>query len=324
MLYERSYNFTAGETIIADQIDDELNGIRTVLNGNIEADNIKDASITTDKLDASLNPTTRTAETIGDMVVSGLELQTIKGLTGTWTNKDEVISNGVVYMDGTRIAVTGGSKTFGANTTTYVVAKDTGSIEYESTLSLGYNNIPLYEVVTDGTKITSATPLAWGLIGTVIPYAGKSAPTGYLVCQGGEFSRTTYPKLFNVIQNFFGVPSGATVFKVPDLRAKAVYGFGDPTHYTVFGARGGTVTHTHGGVDHLHYHDHTHSTGVNIYTNQASNTYSALTSNSPPAHYHNTGGGSTAYTSGADRALTTAAGSDVAPYITLLYIIKAI
>jgi microcystin-dependent protein len=321
MLYERNYNFTAGETIIADQIDDEFNEVRTILNGNIEANNIKDASITTDKLDASLDPTTRTAETVGDYVVSGLELQTIRGLTGTWTNKDEVISNGVVYMDGTRIEITGGSKTFDASTTTYVVAKDTGSLAYETTLSLGYNNIPLYVVVTDGTKITAAAPIAWGLIGTVIPFAGKTAPVGYISCEGQEVSRTTYSKLFNVIQNFFGTPSGATVFKVPDLRAKAVYGYGDPTYYTVFGGRGGTVTHTHGGVDHLHYFSGSGTTGVNIYSWQNSNSYSASTSMTPPAHVHNFS--VAGYTGGSDRGLTTAAGSDVAPYITMRYIIKA-
>jgi hypothetical protein len=94
MLYERNYNFTAGETIIADQIDDEFNEVRTILNGNIEANNIKDASITTDKLDASLDPTTRTAETVGDYVVSGLELQTIRGLTGRLYGRYSYRNNG--------------------------------------------------------------------------------------------------------------------------------------------------------------------------------------------------------------------------------------
>jgi len=332
MLYNRQYNFTAGDTIIADQVDDEFNTVRTVLNGNIEADNIKDNSITTNKLDATLDPTTRTAETSGDFVASGLELGVIKTLTGTWTNRDETISNGVVYMDGVRISITGGSKTFDASSTTYVLADSNGALQYSSTLSVGYNNVPLYVVVTDGSKITSASPLAWGLIGTVIPFAGKTAPNGYISCVGQEVSRTTYSKLFNTIQNFYGTPSSNAVFKVPDMRAKAVYGFGDATYFTTFGARGGSPMHRHN-VSHAHdtgaAGDHSHSTAAGISSGSLAD-QQYTTSYGSPGHYHNTYGAGSHGHSISDAKYGVMYGGtysgendNVAAYITMLYIIKA-
>lgn len=56
--------------------------------------------------------------------------------------------------------------------------------------------------------------------GTISPYGGGTAPTGYLLCDGSAVSRATYVDLFGVISTTFGAGDGSTTFNVPDLRGR--------------------------------------------------------------------------------------------------------
>ena len=53
--------------------------------------------------------------------------------------------------------------------------------------------------------------------GSYIQFAGSQAPAGFLVCNGGEISRTTYSKLFAVIGTTYGSGDGSTTFNLPNL-----------------------------------------------------------------------------------------------------------
>ena len=64
-------------------------------------------------------------------------------------------------------------------------------------------------------------------IGTILPYAGASAPTGWLMCDGSAISRTTYATLFGVAADSFGVGDGSTTFNLPDLRGRMPVGQDD-------------------------------------------------------------------------------------------------
>lgn len=55
------------------------------------------------------------------------------------------------------------------------------------------------------------------IVGTVIPYAGTSFPTGYLPCNGAAISRETYASLFAVIGTTYGDGDGSTTFNLPNL-----------------------------------------------------------------------------------------------------------
>jgi len=63
--------------------------------------------------------------------------------------------------------------------------------------------------------------------GSVIPYAGASAPTGFLLCDGSAVSRTTYAALFAVVGTTYGVGDGSSTFTLPDLRGRVVAGQDD-------------------------------------------------------------------------------------------------
>jgi len=94
--------------------------------------------------------------------------------------------------------------------------------------------------------------------GSLMPYAGASAPTGYLLCDGAAISRTTYATLFALVGTTYGAGDGSTTFNIPDLRGRVIAGQDDMggssanrlTGQTggvdgdVLGGSGGTETHT--------------------------------------------------------------------------------
>ena len=60
--------------------------------------------------------------------------------------------------------------------------------------------------------------------GTVSMFAGSTAPTGYLLCQGQAVSRTTYSALFSVIGTAYGTGDGSTTFNLPNLQGRFALG----------------------------------------------------------------------------------------------------
>jgi microcystin-dependent protein len=57
-------------------------------------------------------------------------------------------------------------------------------------------------------------------IGSVIMFAGTTAPTGWLLCYGQAISRSTYSGLFAIIGTAYGVGDGTTTFNLPDMRGR--------------------------------------------------------------------------------------------------------
>ena len=60
--------------------------------------------------------------------------------------------------------------------------------------------------------------------GSYIQFAGSQAPTGFLVCNGGAISRTTYSALFAVIGTTYGSGDGSTTFNLPNLTDRFLQG----------------------------------------------------------------------------------------------------
>ena len=68
--------------------------------------------------------------------------------------------------------------------------------------------------------------------GSVFWFAGKTAPNGFLICDGSLISRVNYSDLFSVIGIEFGSGDGSTTFALPDLRAKFIRGAGSSDGYS--------------------------------------------------------------------------------------------
>ena len=66
-------------------------------------------------------------------------------------------------------------------------------------------------------------------VGSYLLFAGKTLPTGYLLCNGAAVSRTTYAALFAVIGTTYGAGDGSTTFNLPNLDRRVLQGVNDLT-----------------------------------------------------------------------------------------------
>lgn len=150
--------------------------------------------------------------------------------------------------------------------------------------------------------------------GSIMPFAGSSAPSGWLLCSGQAVSRSTYAALFAVISTTYGAGDGSTTFNLPDLRGRFPLGKDN-----MGGSSANNVTATQ--ADNLGQ-----SAGAETHT---------LTISEMPAHDHaikgstNTAGGATSMwagnTAGASAAQMQGGGAahnNMPPYLTLNYLVK--
>lgn len=84
--------------------------------------------------------------------------------------------------------------------------------------------------ISNGTQTLKATVSQLrgspgAITGSVILWPLNTAPTGYLICDGSEISRTTYSELFAVLGTAYGVGNGSTTFNLPDYRGQFLRGW---------------------------------------------------------------------------------------------------
>ncbi len=92
---------------------------------------------------------------------------------------------------------------------------------------------------------TLYAPIAVAPTGTVLPYAGSSAPTSYLLSDGTAVSRTTYAALFAITGTTYGAGDGSTTFNLPNLCGRMVVGVGAGIKVATFASRSSnTITVT--------------------------------------------------------------------------------
>jgi microcystin-dependent protein len=194
------------------------------------------------------------------------------------------------------------------------------------------------EAVT-AVKIAAAARLP---VGMVVPYAGSSAPTGWLLCYGQAVSRVTYADLFTAISTTYGTGDGSTTFNLPDLRGRVAAGkddmggsaasritnsessitgttlgaAGGAESVTLSAAQSGTTAHTHSITDPGHTHQYT-------VTGDVGTDATARQGNSVSSGNGNTQSGVTGISVVAASAASAASShSSVQPTIILNYIIK--
>ena len=155
--------------------------------------------------------------------------------------------------------------------------------------------------------------------GSIMSFAGSSAPTGYLLCDGAAISRSTYSTLFGVLATTYGSGDGSSTFNIPDLRGRVIAGQDD-----MGGVSANRLTGLTGGVD------------GDVLGGSGGAEKHTLTIAQMPAHDHTydqtnnvTAGGSTAIEDGPITGTATSsstggggAHNNVQPTIILNYIIK--
>ena len=180
---------------------------------------------------------------------------------------------------------------------------------------------------TDGAGTLSFTEVGAAIpAGSVMPYAGSTAPSGWLLSYGQAVSRTTYSALFTAISTTYGTGDGSTTFNVPDLRGRLVAGQDDMggvsanrltglsggVNGDTLGASGGAETHT---LTTAELAAHTHGDGSFAV---------AGGSGGGSSGFLKTGGtaGSTAVTGSSGSAGSGTAHNNVQPTFILNYIIR--
>jgi microcystin-dependent protein len=169
--------------------------------------------------------------------------------------------NFLAYWDGTQWKI--------GNLASLLPAGDGVLVKTGSSFSLASGvNGDFLQVLSGNIQFNSTIP--GGIpTGTVVPFAGTSTPSGWLLCNGSLYGRTALNpspqvNLFSVIGITYGAGDGLTNFAVPDLRGMFVRGFDsargiDPLR--VFGTDQADAfkSHNHSGNTGLFNATHTHS-----------------------------------------------------------------
>ena len=196
---------------------------------------IGDASGDPTTLDVGSSTAITTLGTVSTGVWQGTDVGVAYGGTGVSTFTDK----GVLYGQG-------------ASAVLVTAAGSEGQL-----LRAGSGGTPAF------TTINAVNPP-----GAIVMYAATSAPTGYLLCEGSNVSRTTYSDLFAAIGTNYGVGDGSSTFGLPNLEGRFPIGY-DASTYLLNGTGGATA-------------DTPTLSGTNAGT--------ALTEANLPAHAHDTWG----------------------------------
>jgi len=151
-----------------------------------------------------------------------------------------------------------------------------------------------YNAGTLGTPVWEGADIP---VGTINMYAGGvgDVPNGWLLCNGGAVSRTTYAQLFAVLDTEYGVGDGSTTFNVPDFVTTNKF----PRAATNDAGRGGTggeSTHT---ISTSEMPSHTHT--------QNAHTHTEHTAATPATHSATSGSGTPGANSGSQNTSSTTA-----------------
>lgn len=98
-------------------------------------------------------------------------------------------------------------------------------------------------------------------IGALVPFAGATVPTNWLLAHGQSLARADYAALFTAIGVTYGSASGTT-FNLPDMRGRVAAGRdnmgGTPANRLTSGVSGvdGASLGAAGGNQNLHQHSH--------------------------------------------------------------------
>lgn len=170
------------------------------------------------------------ALTLSGTLTGNRTLYIPSGVSGSW-----IIKNGTSGTYSVTVSNVAGSATT-------VVSQGTSSV-----------------IFSDGTNCYQAQDMGTNPPGTMIQFAGTSAPSGYLWCDGSAVSRTVYARLFAAIGTTWGSGDGSSTFNLPNSQGAFFRGSGDglnPSTRAVGSYEADDVKpHSHTITDPGHTHD---------------------------------------------------------------------
>lgn len=276
-----------------------------------------------------------------------IKLQIRRGTASQWTSANPTLLAGEIGYETDTGNFKIGDGTTGWTALAYQFPYMTGSKALDTTtlvvdqandrVGIGISS-PTQKLDVVGTvKATAFSGYGVSPIGSVTAYAGSSAPTGWLLCDGSTVSQTTYADLYALISTTYGPAIGGN-FTLPDLRGRTAVGVNTTAYLTTLGATAGSansilIAHSHGAgtltADSAGSHSHTvtHTMrgngGTQPFGNFAvgdafSHSTITLTSSTDGAHTHAISGSTGGIGSG------SGVNENLQPSLALNYIIRAL
>jgi microcystin-dependent protein len=243
----------------------------TVVDGALGTTMIANSAVTTDKLGgASVTSAKIATDAVTSTQILSGSVTTAKLADGNVTNAklaanvvtaDKIADGNVLNADIADNAITNNKILDGT-----IVSADIADATI-ATADLADSSVSTAKVAAnaiDYNRLATAIQQALSPTGTILAYAGDTAPSGWQLCDGTALNRTTYSALFAVVGTRFGYGDSSN-FRVPDLRGQFLRGrdFGvgrDPdrasrTAMNSGGATGDAV----GSVQSDQFRSHTHN-----------------------------------------------------------------
>lgn len=190
-----------------------------------------------------------TGVTAGDSITQGVTTTTVSSVTDS-THLVVVSTTGLIVGNHNSLSSLVDKRIIGStlekfqrwHTTSRQPAPIAGQFGFNLTTNLFeyWDGLAWQQPVNSSTNSTVPT-------GAMLDFAGVTAPSGFLGCDGSAVSRTTYAALFSVLGTTWGSGDGSTTFNIPDFRRRVSIGSGGSgtgVIGSVVGDTGGTETHT--------------------------------------------------------------------------------
>ncbi|WP_074118458.1 tail fiber protein [Bradyrhizobium sp. AS23.2] len=118
----------------------------------------------------------------------------------------------------------------------------TGAVTTNKLADQGITNPKIADAAVSFTKLADDANRVIPA-GALVPFAGTSAPSGWLLCFGQSLLRTDYPALFAAVGTTYGAADG-THFTLPDMRGRIPFGADN-----LGGVAANRLTSAGGGID---------------------------------------------------------------------------
>ena len=157
---------------------------------------------------------------------------------GTTGLTPSTATGGAVTVAGTLATANGGTGSTTLTANSVMLGNGTSALSSNMVAPGTSGNV----LTSNGTTWTSAAGMP---VGTIITYAGTSAPTGFLLCPTSltNVSRTTYAALFAAIGTTWGAGDGSTTFGLPWFAAD--YAMVQASSNVGTATVGQVIAHTH-------------------------------------------------------------------------------